>query len=89
MCQWEVLLYIVIQGSRLLTPAPRAQCPPLNPLHLTSCVVSFRGPGLKEHFSSAHIVSELIYMVPSNLREYRVGNLDETGNEGKRAVVGG
>lgn len=31
---------------------------------------------MKEHFSSAHIVSELIYVIPSTLRECRIGNLE-------------
>lgn len=47
------------------------------------------GTGLKEHFYSAHMVSELIYMTPSNLREYRIDSLEEIGNGGKRYVEGG
>lgn len=55
-----------------------SQCLPLNSLHQTECMGIFgREHRTQEHFSS---VSKLIHMVPPNLREYRVGSVEESGS---------
>lgn len=55
-----------------------SQCLPLNSLHQTGCMgILGREHRTQEHFSS---VSKLIHMVPPNLREYRVGSVEESGS---------